>query len=346
MKLKTGDWVEVRSRDEILRTLDSRASLEQLPFMPEMLQFCGKRFRVQAIAHKTCDTVQNKGGRRMQRTVHLEGLRCDGSAHGNCQAACLLFWKTDWLKPADSPGPPPATGASPQSQRQVCDLEAISRQTQLGTSSSGKIVYSCQATRLLEATQPLPWWDIRQYVRDVMTRNVTLRRATRVLFLSWFRALTQLGVGYRITRPLYERVHRMITGGPAPGIPPGGVAQTTTTPTGELNLGPGEWVQVRPYSEIQKTLNRNSKNRGLWFDDEMVQHCGKRYRVQGRVKQIINEKTGEMMSMQHPCIVLDNVNCRASYTPDRLLCPRSVVTYWREIWLERVSGPAAQDRQR
>jgi hypothetical protein len=68
--------------------------------------------------------------------------------------------------------------------------------------------------------------------------------------------------------------------------------------------------------------------------------------VQGRVKQIINEKTGEMMSMQHPCIVLDNVNCRASYTPDRLLCPRSVVTYWREIWLERVSGPAAQDRQR
>lgn len=338
--MRAGDWVEVRSEAEILRTLDPRGSLENLPFMPEMLRFCGQRFRLQAVAHKTCDTVLNAGGRRMHRAVHLQELRCDGSAHGGCQAACLLFWKADWLKKVDQPrAAQAATSPSRRHEGQVLSLEVLSQQTQSGTGPSGTILYSCQATRLLEATQPLPWWDVRQYVRDIVTRNVTVGRAMRVLILSWFRALTGLGIGYRIARHLYDRAHRLITGTVAPGgarISPEGAS----TPTRELNLSQGEWVQVRPYAEIQQTLDRNSKNRGLWFDDEMVQHCGTKYRVLGRVRQIINEKTGEMMQLQNPCIVLDGVNCTASYTPHRLLCPRSVVTYWREIWLERVSGPS------
>src|SRR6267142_1519493 len=44
--LRAGHWVEVRSADEILATLDDRGALDALPFMPEMLQYCGKRFRV------------------------------------------------------------------------------------------------------------------------------------------------------------------------------------------------------------------------------------------------------------------------------------------------------------
>jgi hypothetical protein len=32
--LRAGDWVEVRSKQEILRTLDKGGRLEGLPFMP------------------------------------------------------------------------------------------------------------------------------------------------------------------------------------------------------------------------------------------------------------------------------------------------------------------------
>jgi hypothetical protein len=342
MRLRAGDWVEVRSAEEILRALDARGSVENLPFMPEMLQFCGRRFRVQAVAHKTCDTVLNAGGRRMQRTVHLQELRCNGSAHGDCQAACLLFWKTDWLKKVDQAQDARAANSAPSlPERDVCNSTDLLRQTQVGTGPSGNIRYSCQATRLLEATRRLPWWDVRQYVRDIVTRNVPVTHAMRVLVLSWFRALTRLGIGYRIARRVYDGVHRLITAAAAPGGAGLGSAGTPAW-TGELNLARGEWVRVRPYAEIQQTLNRNSKNRGLWFDDEMVQHCGRRYRVLGRVRQIINEKTGEMMKMQNPCIVLDGVNCTASYTTYRLLCPRSIVTYWREVWLERVAESPRQ----
>ena len=65
--------------------------------MPQMFQYCGKRFRVYKRAHKTCDTVNPIAGRRLADAVHLE-LRCDGKAYGGCQAACLIFWKEAWLK--------------------------------------------------------------------------------------------------------------------------------------------------------------------------------------------------------------------------------------------------------
>ena len=100
--LRAGDWVEIRSKQEILASLDSKGQLDGLPFMPEMLRHCGKRFRVYKRAHKTCDTVTGTGGRRLPEGIHLD-LRCDGSAHGNCQAACLLFWKEAWLRPIGQP---------------------------------------------------------------------------------------------------------------------------------------------------------------------------------------------------------------------------------------------------
>jgi hypothetical protein len=92
MKLRAGDWVEVRSKDEILRTLDKKGRLDGLPFMPQMFEYCGQRFRVYKSAHKTCDTVHyyRGGGRRLTNAVHLE-IRCDGEAYGGCQAACLIF---------------------------------------------------------------------------------------------------------------------------------------------------------------------------------------------------------------------------------------------------------------
>src|SRR4051794_2298867 len=115
-QFRTGDLAEVRSREEILATLDPHGCLDGMPFMPEMLQFCGQRFRVSAVAHKTCDTVGKTGSnRRLHSTVHLSGLRCDGTAHGGCQAGCNLFWKDAWLTrvgannngPSQPPSSPP-----------------------------------------------------------------------------------------------------------------------------------------------------------------------------------------------------------------------------------------------
>ena len=46
MKLRAGDWIEIKSKEEILATLDKNGQLEGLPFMPQMFRYCGKRFKI------------------------------------------------------------------------------------------------------------------------------------------------------------------------------------------------------------------------------------------------------------------------------------------------------------
>jgi hypothetical protein len=111
------------------------------------------------------------------------------------------------------------------------------------------------------------------------------------------------------------------------------------TPIEVLDLQVGELVEVRSKEEIVATLGKNQKNRGLWFDSEMVPYCGGIYRVLRRVNHIIDEKTGKMVNMKYPCIVLEGVVCKSDY---HRLCPRAIYAYWREGWLKRASSvPAA-----
>ena len=113
--LRPGDVVEVRSAAEILATLDDGAALDRMPFMPEMVGHVQRRYKVTRRVDKICDTIAATGSRRMHATVYLEGLRCDGSGHGGCQAGCKIYWKEAWLRrvvtiPARANR---ATGASP-----------------------------------------------------------------------------------------------------------------------------------------------------------------------------------------------------------------------------------------
>lgn len=52
----------LRSREEILATLNHDATYDDLPFQPEMLARCAQRLRVAKSAHKTCDNIQETGG--------------------------------------------------------------------------------------------------------------------------------------------------------------------------------------------------------------------------------------------------------------------------------------------
>src|SRR5262245_56370603 len=137
-RFQTGAMVEVRSKEEILATLDEYGCIDGLPFMPEMLAFCGKTFLVRAVAHKTCDTArQTWQGRRLQKAVHLAGLHCDGSAHGGCQAGCSLFWKDEWLKMAGGDMKPPRS-ASEHSTQTVCSVGQLFANTRSHQTDEGE----------------------------------------------------------------------------------------------------------------------------------------------------------------------------------------------------------------
>ena len=339
-RFRAGDLVEVRSREEILGSLDGTGCLDGMPFMPEMLQFCGQRLRVSAVAHKTCDTArQTWKGRRLKRSVHLAGARCDGSVHGGCQAECNLFWKDEWLTPVHENGKAstrPATVTNPGSGPCTeAELMANTRCTSSVDEEGGR--YSCQATRMYEATEPLAWWDVRQYLFDVVTGNHSPGRVLRVLFLASLRLLLPwVPYGYQIFKRFHDCTHQRLSGRASPSLD-GQIPDGASTPTAKLALKPGEYVRIKTQAEIERTIDKRGKNRGLSFDpEEMAPYCGRNFRVRKAVTKIIDEPTGKMLTMKQPCIVLEGVVCRAEYARDRLNCPRAIPSYWREIWLERV----------
>lgn len=327
--LRAGDWVVVRSKDEILSTLDANGRLEELPFQHEMFAFCGLRMRVAKVAHKTCDNIKKTGGRRMEKAVHLEGGRCDGSAHGGCQADCMFFWKESWLRREDAP--PLAVAHLGCTEADVLRCARAP-----GSEGTDDPSWVCQTTKLYDATRLLHWWDMRQYVRDVTSGNHSAWQMIQLLIFAGYRKLVGLGVGYRFLIASFNASQRMSGGKPYP-LGQGKISDGKPTPTEILDLKPGEWVDVKPQEEILETITRNGFNRGMRYDMEMSKYCGNRYRVQMRVERLINEVTGKMMTMKNPCIQLEDVYCRAECTSQRLGCPRASNTYWREIWLRRVN---------
>ncbi len=246
-------------------------------------------------------------------------MRCDGQAHGGCQAGCLIYWKEAWLRrvPAGEPGPAPAPGCT------LVTLTAATRRP-ADPAAPGEERYACQATELLRAApERIPAWDGRQYLQDVRSGNAGALAMIRTVGIGLFNEYQDA------SRRLLPRPLRIRGGRRYPFIE----GRLQKTPVQTLGLQPGERVRVKRREAIVATLDANNANRGMSFDGEMQRYCGQEARVLRRVERIIDEKSGRMLRLKNPCIVLDDVTCSGAY---HRLCPRGIYPYWREIWLERV----------
>jgi len=314
LRLWPGEWVKVRSFAEIEATLDGEGRMDGLPFMPEMLRYCGKRFRVfrriEKIHYYFGPTAAHL--RRLRDSVLLDELRCDGAGHGGCQAGCQFIWKEAWLIPSDN-----ASADVVIQDAVMSDAVSPSRLDKYTQASSpdGQIRYACQMTESPSATTRLSWRDPRHYWRDLRSGNVRLKPFFTAVALA-----------------LFNSVQRKSGGAEAPYREP---TDRKTSPTEVLDLRPGEMVRVKTKAEIERTLNSGSKNRGLWFDREMHRFCGGEFRVAAVVRTIVDEATGKMLMMNNPCIVLEGVAATGEYLG---LCPQNELIYWREVWLERLAS--------
>lgn len=312
--LRRGDVVEVKSAAEILATLDASGKLEGMPFMPEMVRYCGKRFTVDRRADKVCDTSHRTGSRRVSDAVLLDDLRCDGSAHGGCQAECRVLWKEVWLRRVEA-----QTESSPRDGgEQLMQLTIANAR-----SADDPPAWRCQATELHAASQHLRAFDPRPLVREYTAGSVGLRTLLRVLARAMvWEPLRKLG--WMNKPPLRGR-------------------HATTPKETPLHLQPGELVEVKAADELADALTVEGKNRGLWFDREMLPFCGKQYQVRQRIRRFLDERTGQMIELKTECVSLEGVVCSGERSTARWLCPRAIYPYWRESWLRRVKRPTQAD---
>lgn len=292
--------MEVRSEEEIRNTLDSKGSLDHLPFMSEMTKYCGRWFRVLTRVDRA--VVEGIGNRRMQDTVILEGATCDGCAHGNCQRTCRILWKEDWLRKVDHKALSPVLDFPRGFPNEGSKEDCVGR------------AFSCQLTSLPDASYRLPasFEDIvRQYIysRNFAKSGIPKHACD---FLLWFNFKGQRFLGRKRYASLYGKLGR--------------------TPSVSLRLQPGQLVEVKSREEILETLDIRGRNRGLSLTYDMLKYCGGRFRVKRRVDRMISERTKRMRRISDT-VILEGVTCAGS---DAWNCPRKCYCLWREIWLKRV----------
>ena len=309
-KFFRGQLVEVRSEEEISKMLDSNGKFDGVPFMPEMVKYCGTQARVYRRANKTC--VEGDGTRGMRDTVFLENLRCDGEFHDGCQRDCAFFWKEAWLKPVQD-------GVRPQEIKDSGLKSAGGLLGLLPTKVSDR--YYCQSTELFSATSPLSRWNIGQFVEEVRNSELSISDFALILF--------------RTVR------HRLLGFAEVGSIV--GVQKKSTRI--DLGLKSGEWVKVKEAEEIRSTLDAGRKNFGLEFVPVMSEYIGGQYQVDKPVQKIIIEGTGHMVRLKNT-VSLQDVRCKGLCVKN---CPRNSSLYWREAWLERAEGgfnsPSLHDRK-
>jgi len=303
--LRPGDLVEVKTPSEIAATLDDAGTVDQLPLMREMVEYCGRRFRVSRRVLKICASGTKSGfflGKfRTDDVVLLEQLRCSGADHDGCQKACAIFWRESWLRKVEE-GTPPSV---------VQPIAAEQLRARLKT-SVGPNTYFCQASELLRASKKFTRFErcsLKWCFSEVRAGNCTpLEMAQRMaIFVFW--KIRWLMFGH------YGR------------------GKTKSTPRETLNLHPGELVEIKPIESIFKTLDHHANNRGLWFSPNMRLLCGDRRRVERRIEKLIVDGTGEMRQLDNT-VFLEGSHCGCAHIAFGG-CARNEFVYWREIWLRR-----------
>jgi hypothetical protein len=253
-----------------------------------------------------------------------------------------------WLKPVDDDSQlSPAAGTQQFTAPAYTEERLLANTRFYLDGDQSEPCYVCQATKIFDATVAIAPWDVRQHLFDVVTGNHSVGRVLKVLWLAMLRWSVDHVQRIRFVRSVCwhfsERMHRLLTGRGSPSLFRT-VAPCAKTPTGRLDLQAGEMVRIKSKIEIEATLDKTARNRGLSFDpEEMAPYCGGTYRVRSTVTRIVDEFTGKMRYMKQPCIILEGVVCNADYASCRLNCPRAFYSYWRELWLERIEADQPGD---
>lgn len=106
-EFQPGDWVRVRTLEEIGRTLDADGRCHGCGFMAPMARWCGQRLRVVRRVDRFFDEARGRMV-RCRGILLLDGVHCDGSGYPDtrgCDRQCYCFWRSEWVERVSAPEP-------------------------------------------------------------------------------------------------------------------------------------------------------------------------------------------------------------------------------------------------
>jgi hypothetical protein len=100
LDLRPGEWVRVKSIEEITRTLDPDNRNRGLSFDREMLKYCGRTARV---LRRVDHIIDESSGRMLTMKtpcIVLADVVCTADYHRNCPRGIYPYWREIWLERA------------------------------------------------------------------------------------------------------------------------------------------------------------------------------------------------------------------------------------------------------
>ena len=98
LDLKPGDLVRIKSKDEIVATLDHTNRNRGLSFDVEMTPYCGRTARVLGRVERLIDEHTGKLIEIKSDCIVLEGIYCKADYHRFCTRAIYQYWREIWLE--------------------------------------------------------------------------------------------------------------------------------------------------------------------------------------------------------------------------------------------------------
>jgi hypothetical protein len=96
--LQEGERVRIKSKDEIVATLDTANANRGMSFDGEMLRFCGQEAQVLRRVERIID---EKSGRMLQfknPCIVLADVTCTAEYHRLCPRGIYPYWREIWLE--------------------------------------------------------------------------------------------------------------------------------------------------------------------------------------------------------------------------------------------------------
>lgn len=96
--LQAGDFVRIRSKEEIQATLDHWNRSNGCDIMEEMWVYCNTMQKVYKRVERFLDERDYRV-KRCNGIVLLERIVCQGTIdYGPCDRSCFFFWREEWLE--------------------------------------------------------------------------------------------------------------------------------------------------------------------------------------------------------------------------------------------------------
>jgi hypothetical protein len=174
--------------------------------------------------------------------------------------------------------------------------------------------YTCQLTQLHAASQPIGNWSLVNFFRPLVAGNVSPAAFLVAWLTHCFNVVQHLRQG--VSFPDFE------------------LPVQNDRPI-EAPLKAGEQIVVRTSAAIRATVNDLSFNKGLYFEPDMLKHCGRQYVVQAEVRKLIDIVSGERIAMKTPAYTLRGIH----FSGERhLFNVQHEPLFWRQVWLARARG--------